>query len=301
MRKLFILTATLLGAGLVWPPESCADDKPAPYKIPHGKGEIHLHLGKVKLKVFTYRPKDFDPKDGPMLWIFHGHARDPEHYRDAAGEVARHCKGIVLTPLFDEKQFPGDKYIHGNVLAKGKALPEREWTFSLVHKMIEEVRKMEDRPNMPYYLFGHSGGGQFVMRLMAFVELEPVEAVAANPGSLLFPATDMPYPYGFGQLPRELGGEKRIKAFLAARLTLYNGTADTDPKHPELDRSVEAEKQGPHRLARAQNAFSVAQKVAKAEDWKCEWRHVEAPDVGHDGPKMLRHAGCLVALFDRDK
>ena len=301
MRKLFILTAALLGAGLVWPPESCADDTPEPHKIPHGKGEINLHLGEVKLKVFTYRPKDFDPKDGPMLWIFHGHARDPERYRDAAEEVARHCKGLVLAPLFDEKQFPGDKYMHGNVMAEGKALPESEWTFSLVPKMIEEVRKMEDRPNMPYYLFGHSGGGQFVMRLMAFVELGPVEAVAANPGSLLLPTTDLPYPYGYGRLPRELGSEKRIEAFLAARLTLYSGAADTDPKDRELDRSAEAEKQGPHRLARAQNAFSLAQKVAKAEGWKCEWRHVEAPDVGHDGPKMLRHARSLVALFDRHK
>jgi hypothetical protein len=160
---------------------------------------------------------------------------------------------------------------------------------------------MEDRPNMPCYLFGHSGGGQFVMRLMAFVELGPVEAVAANPGSLLFPSTDLPYPYGFGRLPRELGSEKRIETFLAARLTLYSGTADTDTTHRALDRSAEAEKQGPHRLARAQNAFSLAQKVAKAEGWKCEWRHVEAPDVGHDGPKMLRHARCLVALFDRHK
>jgi poly(3-hydroxybutyrate) depolymerase len=301
VRRLFILTAALLGAGLVWPRESCADDRPEPLRIPNGKGEIQLQLGEVKLKVFTYRPKDFDPKDGPMLWTFHGRARDPEHYRDAAEEVARHCKGIVLAPLFDETQFPGEKYMHGNVLARGKALPESEWTFSLVPRMIEEVRKMEGRPNMPYYLFGHSGGGQFVMRLMAFVELQPVEVVAANPGSLLFPTTDLPYPYGFGQLPGELGGEKRIKAFLAARLTLYSGTADTDPKHPELDRSAEAEKQGPHRLARAQNAFAVAQKVATAEGWKCEWRQVEAPDVGHNGPGMLRHAKCLVALFDRQK
>jgi hypothetical protein len=278
-----------------------AGGKPIPHEIPAGKGEILLHLGAVKVKVFTYRPKNYDPKHGPMLWIFHGHARDPQHYRDAAEEMAEHCKGIVLAPLFDEKQFPGDKYMHGNVLTRGKVLPESEWTFSLVPRMIEAVRKMEDRPNMPYYLFGHSGGGQFVMRLMAFVKLEPVEAVAANPGSLLFPTTDLPCPYGFGLLPDSLGGKERIKTYLAARLTLYSGTADTDPNHPQLDRSPEAEKQGPHRLARAHNAFSLARKVALAEGYKCAWRHVEAPGVGHDGPRMLHHPQCLVALFDRHK
>jgi hypothetical protein len=236
-----------------------------------------------------------------LLWTFHGHARDPQHYRDAAEGLARHCKGIVLAPLFDEKQFPGHKYIHGNVLARGKTLPESEWTFSLVPRLIEEVRKIEGRPQMPYYLLGHSGGGQFVMRLMAFARLEPVEAVAANPGSLLFPTTDLPYPYGFGRLPDALGGTKRLKAFLAARLTLYSGTSDNDPNHPELDRRPNAEKQGPHRLARARNAFALAEKVAQREGWTCNWRLVEAPGVGHNGPKMLDHPQCRVALFARPR
>jgi poly(3-hydroxybutyrate) depolymerase len=301
MRKLMVLTAALLSAGLASPSESGAGDKPKPHKAPPGLGELHLRLGEYKFKVFTYRPKNFDPKHGPMVLTFHGQARDAEHYRDAAVKLARQCKGIVVAPLFNKEQFPGQKYVHGNVMAKGKALPESEWAFSLVPKLIEEVRKIEGRPRMPYYLLGHSGGGQFVMRLMAFTKLEPIEAVAANPGSLLFPTTDLPYPYGFGQLPDSLGGKERIKRYLAARLTLYSGTADTDRNHPKLDRSPEAEKQGPHRLARARNAFSLARKVALAEGCKCEWRHVEARGVGHNGPRMLDHPRCLVALFDRHK
>jgi hypothetical protein len=300
-RTLDQLWASFLASLERQAPAPSAGGKPMPQEIPAGKGEIHLHLGEVKLKVFTYRPKDFDPEHGPMFWTFHGHARDPQHYRDAAEELARHSKGIVLAPLFDEKQFPGDKYFHGNVLAKGKALPESEWTFSLVPRMIEEVRKIENRPRMPHYLFGHSAGGQFVMRLMAFAKLEPIEAVAANPGSLLFPTTDLPYPYGFGQLPDSLGGTKRLKAFLAARLTLYSGTCDNDPNHPELDHRRNAEKQGPHRLARARNAFTLAKRVAKSEGGTFNWRLVEAPGVAHNGPKMLAHPQCRVALFDRPK
>ena len=300
MRKVVVLTAALLSAGLAWPRASGAGDKPGPHKIPPGLGELHLRLGEHHVKVFTYRPENFDPRHGPMLLTFHGQARDPEHYRDAARKLAEQCKGIVVAPLFDKERFPGRKYMHGNVMAKGKALPESEWTFSLVPRLIEEVRKIEGRPQMPYYLLGHSGGGQFVMRLMAFVKLEPVEAVAANPGSLLFP-TDLPYPYGFGQLPGSLGGAKHLKAFLAARLTLYCGTSDNDPNHPELDRRPNAEKQGPHRLARARNAFTLARKVAEGEGWTCNWRLVEAPGVAHNGPKMLAHPQCRVALFDRPR
>ena len=299
MRKLIVLTAALLSAGLASPRESGVGDKPKPSKAPPGTGELHLRLGEHKLKVFTYRPKNFDPKHGPMILIFHGQARDSEHYRDAAVKLARQCQGIVVAPLFNKEQFPGQKYVHGNVMAKGKVLPESEWAFGLVPRLIEEVRKIEGRPQMPYYLLGHSGGGQFVMRLMAFAKLEPLEAVAANPGSLLFPTTDLPYPYGFGQLPDSLGGTKRLEAFLAARLTLYSGTSDNDPNHPELDHRPNAEKQGPHRVARARNAFRLAKKVARSEGWTCNWRLLEAPGVAHDGPKMLGHPQCRVALFDR--
>src|SRR5262249_54094451 len=110
MRKLFVLTAALLSAGgLACLRESDPGDKPEPHKIPPGMGELHLRLGEHKLKVFTYRPKNFDPKHGSMVLTFHGQARDPEHYRDAAVKLAKQCKGIVVAPLFNEEQFPGQK------------------------------------------------------------------------------------------------------------------------------------------------------------------------------------------------
>src|SRR5262249_2702427 len=45
-------------------PAPSAGGKQGPHEIPAGKGEILLHLGEVKLKVFTYRPTDYDPKHG---------------------------------------------------------------------------------------------------------------------------------------------------------------------------------------------------------------------------------------------
>ena len=49
-------------------------------------------------------------------------------------------------------------------------------------KLIETVRKMERRSDMPYYLIGHSAGGQFVERLLVFADVKPLRAVAANAG-----------------------------------------------------------------------------------------------------------------------
>jgi poly(3-hydroxybutyrate) depolymerase len=294
--KIFVLALLLAAA-----PTSAlrAADDGRLTSIPTGRGEIQLHFGKISLKVFTYRPKNFDRANGPMLLIFHGHSRDADRYRNSAEDVAKHCRGLVIAPLFDEEQFPGGKYIHGNVMSKGKMLPESKWTFSLVPKIIEDVRKIEGRPDMPYYLWGHSGGGQFVSRLIAFVKLNPIEAVVANPGVPFFPTRDMPYPYGFGKLPDSIGDKEQIKAYLACRLTMYAGTADTDPNHAELDKSAEAEKQGPNRLARARNDFRLGNEVAKSENCVCNWRYIEAPGVAHSAGKMLRNPRCIEALFGR--
>src|SRR5262249_15781259 len=100
----FILLAwgalALLSAGLASPREPGAGAKPRPLEVRPGMGKLHLRLGDHKLEVFTYRPKNFGPKHGPMILIFHGQARDAEHYRDAAVKLARQCKGIVVAPLF---------------------------------------------------------------------------------------------------------------------------------------------------------------------------------------------------------
>src|ERR1043165_2071556 len=150
---------------------------------------------------------------------------------------------------------------------------------------------------MPYYLLWHSGGGQFVERLIAFTDLKPVRAVAANPGSHLFPRTDFNFPYGFGGLPASLSDDKALKAYLVAPITIYLGTGDTNSDDPVLDKSKTAKKQGPHRLARGRKCYEVAKELAAEKGWEFNWRISEAPKVGHSAGEMFGHPACRKALF----
>jgi poly(3-hydroxybutyrate) depolymerase len=268
-------------------------------KFSKGKGETTIHVGSYALKVFTYRPKNYSAKQSPLILVFHGHSRNADSYRDSAISIADECGGVVVAPLFDEKQFPGNSYNHGNVMPGGKVQPKEKWTFTLIPKLIEEIRAVEGRGEMPYYLLGHSGGGQFVERLIAFADLKPIRAVAANPGSHLFPTKELRFPYGFGELPEAISGDTALKAYLAAPLTIYLGTADTDPNHPLLDKKAEAEKQGPHRLARGRACFETAKKLAADKGWEFGWRLVEAPDIGHAAGKMFAHPKFREALFGK--
>jgi poly(3-hydroxybutyrate) depolymerase len=276
---------------------SAAERQPATTRIPSGKGELTIPVDAYKLKVFTYRPKNYSADVGPLLMVFHGHSRNPDAYRDHAVELGDACGGLVVAPYFDETQFPDRAYNHGNVLVQGKVQPKDKWTFSLVSKLIEKIRASEGRAEMPYYLLGHSGGGQFVERLMALTELKPIRAVAANPGSHLFPSRELDFPYGFGGLPQTLSDDNALKAYLAAPLTIYLGTADTDPNDPDLDRSKTALQEGPNRLVRGHRCFDLAKELAAIKGWDFNWRMAEATGVGHSAGKMFSQSACNEALF----
>lgn len=281
-------------AAILFPSHVC---DAAPPRIANGKGEADFAIGPYTIHTFTYRPANYSAQHSPLVVVFHGHSRNPESYRDSARSIADECGGLVVAPFFDEKQFPGNAYNHGNVLKSGKLLPREQWTFSVVPTLIEQVRASEGRGNMPYYLIGHSGGGQFVERLMALVDLQPVRAVAANPGSHLFPTTELEFPYGFGQLTEEIANDRVLRNYLAAPLTIYLGTADTDPDHPQLDKNSDAAKQGPHRLARGHRCYEAAQALAAERRWKFGWQLVEAPGVDHTAGKMFRDPQCRKAMF----
>lgn len=225
----------------------------------------------------------------------HGLNRNADNYRDSAVGLADLFGMLVVAPRFDTNRFPTDAYQRGNVLKHGKLQPKSEWTYSRVAELVQEIRRRERRPEMPLYFIGHSAGGQFLTRLAAFLPGGAVRIVASNPGSHLFATRDLPFPYGFGGLPDELGNDDAIRRYLAAPLTLFLGTADTGSDN--LDVTPTAMKQGATRFARGHNCFKQAQQLAQSKGWTFNWRLVEAPGIGHSAGKMFAQSNAPVALM----
>jgi poly(3-hydroxybutyrate) depolymerase len=248
------------------------------------------------IEVFTYRPPTY--RDGPLILVFHGVNRNAEDYRNFAITLAERHGAIVAAPLFDRVRFPRDAYQQGGILSEGVPQPREKWTFSRLLALITELQARAGNPALPYYILGHSAGGQFVARLAAVAgDLGAQRLIAANPGSHLFPTRDAPYGYGFGGLPDELSNDDAIRRFLAAPLTLYLGTGDNDPNHPSLDRSPPALTQGAHRYARGLNCFETAQRLAQQRGWAFNWRKVEVADIPHDAARMFAAPESSDALF----
>jgi poly(3-hydroxybutyrate) depolymerase len=265
--------------------------------LPAGPAQLEFPNGAEPITLFTYKPPTY--RDGPLLVVFHGVQRNAEDYRNFAITLAERFHAIVVAPLFDANRFPSLRYQRGGIVtAEGKAQPPDAWTYALVPKMVAYVRRLEARPALPYYLIGHSAGGQFLVRLAAFLPGEAVRIVAGNPGSHLFPDRVQEFGYGFGGLPAELSSDEVMRRYLAAPLTFYLGTGDITPEH-SFDASPAGMKQGPNRLERGRACFAAAQKLARAKGWAFNWRKVETPGIAHEAAYMFAAKEVEDALFGR--
>lgn len=267
---------------------------PAP-AIPEGRAELTVTAGDTDLQVFTWRPADWGCER--MLFVLHGVLRNADEYRDHAVPMGERFDALIVAPRFDRERFPSRRYQRGGILRRdGTAAPAAEWTYALIPPLAAEMRRRAGREDLPYWIIGHSAGGQFVMRMSAFQDTGAERLVAANPGTDLFPGRELPFGYGFGELPDELASDERLRRYLAAPLTIYLGTADDQPDD-YFDGSEHAMQQGSGRHQRGLACYWTGRTIAAARGWEFGWRLVEAPGVGHDHERMFAHARCGEALF----
>jgi pimeloyl-ACP methyl ester carboxylesterase len=253
-------------------------------------GERRLSLGDLRLTVFTYRPACRDPS---LLLVFHGRNHNADDYRDWARPLAdKHCM-LVVAPRFAKWQFPRWRYQHGGIARDGVVQHPREWTGRLVLELVQRIRQLEGR-SMPYYLIGHSAGGQFLSRLAAFTPTEAVRIVIANPGTHVVADPEVEAPYGLGGVYPRDGMEKELRRYVGAPITIFLGHDDTE--EDGLSTGPGASAQGPTRYARGLNAFKAAQVLAQARGWSFNWRLVEVPGVGHRAKRMFAAPEASAAL-----
>ena len=186
------------------------------------------------------------------------------------------------------------------------------------------LARLADRHLFPHLrevvVAGHSGGGQVVQRYAIAGKGEStlaaagigVRYVVANPSSYAYFSPKRPAPdvaaacpgfddwkYGMQARPSYLASpspDELEKTYTARRVIYLLGTADTDPKHPALDKTCMAEAQGPYRLARGEAYVSAMRQRDGGTPHHSLWL-VEG--VGHNGDKMLTSSCGLAALFDQ--
>ncbi len=211
-------------------------------------------------------------------------------------------------------------------------------TFDAMDAVLTVLADRRLFPNLKtVVLAGHSAGAQLVQRYAVVGRGGDtlaqtgahVRYVVANPSSYLYFSPERPvlrsdlkpqgefafavpeencagkydrWKYGLTGTPPYVGAADGLaleKRYLSRDVVYLLGTKDTDPDHPELDKSCSGEMEGPYRFFRGKAYFRYL-----------ELRHPElngtaavqqlwlAPGVDHDGERMLNSECGLAALFD---
>lgn len=289
-----IAFAFLASAGAVASAQDKADTNKSIDTKPQTPGDFQFelsHAGRA-IQVFGHRPVGY--AGGPLLVLFHGASRDARGYRDGARKLAEKFGMLLVVPEFDRARFDVQAYQEGGILKDGKVQPPSAWTFSYLQPLLDEVSRREGK-KLPYYLAGHSAGAQFLVRLAAFHPNEARRMILVNPGSLVFPTRDQPYPYGFGGLPEALSSDEALRRYVEIPVVFYLGTGDVTRKR--LSTGKEAMKQGATRIDRGRKCYQYGNELAAKEQWNFGWKLVEAEGLEHASGPMWDHPKCPQAML----
>ena len=180
-------------------------------RIPAGKSRFEIDVLGNELELYCYKPANYS--GSRLIVVMHGVNRNADEYRDHACEMADRFEAMVVAPKFDTMRFPSIKYNRGGILTEDKqAVPEKDWTYQYIPALVDSIRKRESNAKLKFWIIGHSAGGQFVARMSAFLDIGAERMVASNPGSHLFPTRELPFGYGFGELPESLSDDQRIRS-----------------------------------------------------------------------------------------
>ena len=101
----------------------------------------------------------------------------------------------------------------------------------------------------------------------------------------------MGYPYGC----RDAGiDEKDLKKVFQKNLVILLGEQDINTNDKSLWKTSEANRQGPHRLARGKNYFQNARQNGRKMGATFRWFLQTVPRVGHSNSGMARVAAPLL-------
>ncbi len=238
------------------------------------------------LRYFLYVPPRVS-KNAPVLVSVHGISRNAStHARRFARFAERHGV-VVVAPLFDEQQFPNYQRLG---LKGGRA-------DLALNDMLDEVAELTGANTSRVYMFGYSGGAQFVHRYaMAYPHRVTAIAVGAA-GWYTFPDPSRRFPYGIAAQKKRPELEFNAASFLRIPTYIMVGEQDTAQDSALRQSSKLNEQQGNNRFERGQRWAQAMELAARQHGLNTEYRFMALPDADHSFSRSVKAGGLAKQVF----
>ena len=220
-----------------------------------------------------------------VLFIVHGGARDSEKYLDIWKKFTEHKNIILVAPEFKRADYEDYEYLNisDDYGVLNKNLNEHlHNSLSIFFSFFKSKYNLEIDT---YKLYGHSGGAQFVHRLLLFSDYDNVSsAVIAGAGSYTF-LNNENYPYGLKESNHL--SDKKIKRYLSQRVTFLIGNQDIKKFESSKKNNIQGKAmQGNNRFEVGINYFNNLITVSEKQKIPLRWKFQIAKGVAHDNEKM---------------
>jgi len=220
-----------------------------------------------------------------VLFIIHGGARDSEKYLDIWKKFTEHKNIILVAPEFKRADYEDYEYLNisDDYGVLNKNLNEHlHNSLSIFFSFFKSKYNLEIDT---YKLYGHSGGAQFVHRLLLFSDYDNVSsAVIAGARSYTF-LNNENYPYGLKESNHL--SDKKIKRYLSQRVTFLIGNQDIKKFESSKKNNIQGKAmQGNNRFEVGINYFNNLITVSERQKIPLRWKFQIAKGVAHDNEKM---------------
>jgi len=271
LRRALVLAVLLIGLlggeGRLAPVAQAAAPAPRP-------GELSRRTlnGDPALDYYLYVPRA-GGRGAPLLVAVHGISRDATGQAKLFSPLAEKNGVVLVAPLFTSRRF--DDYQRLGRSSRG-ARADRA-----LERLIDEVARLTSARTERIYLFGYSGGAQFVHRYAMAHPARVASVVASSAGWYTFPDPRLPYPYGIAATPELPDLSLDPKAFLRVPFLVTVGDRDLErngslASSPELDRQ-----QGRTRVERARRWVTAMKEAARSRGIPAEIELETLPRAEH--------------------
>ncbi|MBD3352875.1 MAG: hypothetical protein GF364_15435 [Candidatus Lokiarchaeota archaeon] len=240
-------------------------------------GEEHRILYKNQ-DILYYIPTNLDTASTKIFFVIHGASRTYESYFDKwmNTNVAEDENVVIISPHFDINVFSHYQILNiWGIRADNRLI-------QIFNVFTEWLELDADR----FYIFGFSGGGQFVHRFSMVHPHLIDRGIIGAPGWYTFPNNTL-YPYGTKTTifhPRTLKFE--LETMLSLPLGLVVGEDDVE-RTSNLLQTPKADEQGLNRLERSANWFNAMNNTAVENGWSFNFEYEVVPNAGHSSSKMI--------------